>query len=147
MTDPLAAMNEPTIPRSLRPPTAEPDDRTNSGRAGIVDRTRLERRLWIAVAIAIVADVTTTLVGLTLGLTESNPAGVAAIEIAGVLGLLAVKAAAVGVGLAVAIAVVRAPDRIAPDYVTLLVPTALASVWLLAAAWNAVLLGLVLTGP
>lgn len=140
-------MDESTIPRSLRTPTAEPDDRTISGLLGIVGRTPLERRLWLAVGFAIVADVATTLAGLELGLRESNPAGVAAVEIAGVLGLLAVKGAAVGVGLTVATAVARAPDRIAPNYVTLVVPSALAGVWLLAASWNAVLLGFALTGP
>lgn len=140
-------MNGPTIRRYFQSLTAEPDDRTISGLLGIVGRTPLERRLWLAVALAIVADVATTLAGLELGLRESNPAGVAAVEIAGVLGLLAVKGAVVGVGLAVAAVVVRAPDRIAPDYVTLVVPSALAGVWLLAASWNAVLLGVALTGP
>lgn|GEM_PF-2197428 len=102
-----------------------------------VARTPADRTLWIAVAIAALADLGTTAVGLRLGLVEANPVGVAALEIAGLPGMVVLKGAAVGCGLAVVAAIVRAPDWIVPDYATLLVPTALATVWLLAATWNA----------
>ena len=105
-----------------------------------VARTPADRTLWISVAIAALADLGTTAFGLRLGLVEANPVGVAALELAGLPGMVVLKGAAVGCGLAVVAAIVLAPDWIVPDYATLLVPTALATVWLLAATWNAALI-------
>ncbi len=140
------AMDGSAIRRYLRALVAAIDDRQADERTGIVDRTSTDRRLWLAVVVATAADLGTTVGGLELGLEESNPAGVLVLESAGVLGLLGVKAIAVGFGLVITAAVLRAPDRIAPDSVALVVPAALASVWLLAATWNAYLLAIVLVG-
>ncbi|WP_255169892.1 DUF5658 family protein [Natrononativus amylolyticus] len=59
----------------------------------------LERVLWVVVALSLVGDIVTTFVGLNLGLSESNPIALYAIEGWGLLGMLALKAFAVGVGL------------------------------------------------
>ncbi|ELY68309.1 hypothetical protein [Natrinema versiforme] len=139
-------MNGPTLRRYLQSLTAEPGDRPLGPLSSIVGRTPLDRWLWLAVLVAIAADLATTVGGLEVGFAESNPVGTLVLETVGVLGLVGLKAGAVAIGLSVAAAVVRAPDRIAPDYVTLVVPTALATVWLLAATWNAYLLVTALTG-
>jgi len=139
-------MDGTPIRRYLRALVAAIDDRQTDERTGIVNRTPTDRRLWLAVVVAIGADLGTTVSGLTFGLEESNPAGVLVLDSVGVLGLLGLKALVVGFGLVVAAAVLQAPDRIAPDYVTLIVPAALASVWLLAAMWNAYLLARVMIG-
>jgi len=67
-----------------------------------------ERDLWFVVVAAMLVDVTLTVHGLTLGLTELNPVANAAIDALGVLGLYALKLMALGVGLCCRVAV---PDR------------------------------------
>ncbi|MEF8784866.1 MAG: DUF5658 family protein [Haloarculaceae archaeon] len=57
-----------------------------------------ERELWFVVFAAMLVDVTLTVHGLTLGLTERNPIARAAIDTAGVLGLYAIKVGALFVG-------------------------------------------------
>ncbi len=57
-----------------------------------------ERELWFVVFAAMLVDVTLTVHGLTLGLTELNPIARAAIDAAGVLGLYAIKVGALFVG-------------------------------------------------
>jgi len=70
-----------------------------------------ERELWFAVVAAMLVDVTLTVYGLTLGLTELNPVANAAIDALGVLGLYALKSMALGVGLCCRAVV---PDRFGP---------------------------------
>lgn len=60
-----------------------------------VSSTALERALWLLVAVVLIGDVGTTVVGLHLGLTEANPVARVAIEGYGVIGLLALKVVAV----------------------------------------------------
>lgn len=95
---------------------------------GNVTPVDLERLLWVLVGIALVADVVTTFVGLHLGLVESNPAARGAIEGYGVVGMLALKAFAVGVGLACRLLLEREYRPI--------VPAGLAVPWLVAAVLN-----------
>lgn len=59
----------------------------------------LERALWVVVAFSLVGDVATTFAGLHLGLAESNPVARGAIDGYGILGMLVLKAFAIGVGL------------------------------------------------
>lgn len=51
--------------------------------------------LWIVVIVAMIGDVVTTFTGLRLGLAESNPVALYAINTAGPLGLIALKLVAV----------------------------------------------------
>ena len=66
---------------------------------GLEGMSDLEVGLWVVVAASLVGDVVTTFVGLHLGLAESNPIARSAIEGWGLLGMLALKAFAVGVAL------------------------------------------------
>lgn len=59
----------------------------------------LDRLLWVLVGLSLVGDIVTTFVGLHLGLTESNPVARGAIDGYGVVGMLALKGGALGVGL------------------------------------------------
>jgi hypothetical protein len=93
-----------------------------------------ERHVWWLAVAALVADLTTTHHGLARGLVETNPVGVAALDSAGIAGLVAVKAAALGVALAC--------RRALPDRFGLLPPAVLAWVWAGAAGLNA---GLILS--
>ncbi|TMT85876.1 hypothetical protein E2L06_04420 [Haloterrigena sp. H1] len=88
----------------------------------------LERLLWVVVALALIADVVTTFVGLNLGLSESNPAARGAIEDHGLAGMLALKAFAISVGLVCRPLLEQAYRPI--------VPAGLAGPWLVAAALN-----------
>lgn len=96
----------------------------------------LERLLWAVVALALIADVVTTFVGLNLGLSESNPAARGAIEDHGLAGMLALKAFAVIVGL-VCRPILEQPYR--P-----IIPAGLAVPWLVAAALNTYMISTVL---
>jgi len=104
-----------------------------SGKLTAVD---LEGLLWGVVALALLADIVTTFVGLQLGLSESNPAARGAIETYGVAGMLALKAFAVAVGLGCRPLLERAYRPI--------VPAGLAVPWLAAAAVNAYMISGVL---
>ncbi len=59
----------------------------------------LERVLWGVVALSLIGDVVTTVVGLHFGLAEANPIARGAVDGWGVVGLFALKAGAVGIGL------------------------------------------------
>lgn len=88
----------------------------------------LERFLWIVVAISLVGDIATTFVGLHMGLAESNPVARNAIESWGLVGMLALKAFAVGV------AVCCRP--LLPREYNLIIPAGLALPWLVAVFIN-----------
>lgn len=96
----------------------------------------LERLLWVLVAASVVADVGTTFVGLHLGLAESNPVARVAIDGYGLLGMVALKAVAVAVGLACRSAL---PVAYRP-----IVPAGLATPWVLAACINLYVISTVL---
>ncbi|MFC6718424.1 hypothetical protein ACFQGT_12355 [Natrialbaceae archaeon GCM10025810] len=66
---------------------------------GDVRPVDLERALWMLVVVSLVGDVATTVVGLRLGLAESNPVARGAIAGYGVFGIVALKGVAVGIGL------------------------------------------------
>lgn len=88
----------------------------------------LERLLWVLVALSLIGDVVTTFVGLHLGLSESNPVARSAIEGYGLVGMLALKALAIGVGL------VCRP--LLPAAYRPIVPAGLAVPWTLAVCIN-----------
>jgi hypothetical protein len=52
------------------------------------------KRLWVAAVGAHLADLLTTIVGLSVGLSERHPAGTAALDTAGLAGLAGLKIAA-----------------------------------------------------
>ncbi|SEH11822.1 hypothetical protein SAMN04487967_0531 [Natronorubrum sediminis] len=64
-----------------------------------VSPVALERFCWILVGVSLVGDIVTTFVGLHMGLAESNPIARSAIEGYGLVGMIALKAFAVGIGL------------------------------------------------
>lgn len=88
----------------------------------------LERALWLLVALSLVGDVTTTFVGLQLGLAESNPIAKNVIYSHGLAGMLAMKGAAVGVGLAC--------RPLLPQVYRVIVPAGLAIPWTVAVGIN-----------
>lgn len=82
-------------PSDPSPQRDTPDSRVS--RVLTAARAR-ERELWFVVLAAMLVDVTLTVHGLTLGLTETNPIARSAIDAAGVLGLYGLKAFALAVG-------------------------------------------------
>lgn len=66
----------------------------------LVAARAVERELWFTVVVAMLLDVTLTVHGLTIGLVEANPVARYALDTAGILGLYALKLAAIGIGLA-----------------------------------------------
>ena len=84
-----------TVPSGPSPSRDTPDSRL--GRLFAIARAR-ERELWFAVFAVMLVDVTLTVHGLTLGLTEVNPIARAALDTAGVFGLYGLKAAALAIG-------------------------------------------------
>ncbi|APW99779.1 hypothetical protein CHINAEXTREME_19275 [Halobiforma lacisalsi AJ5] len=100
-----------------------------------VTPARLERGLWVLVALSLVGDIATTFVGLHLGLTESNPVANSAIDGYGLGGMLALKAAAVGVGLAC--------RPLLPRPYRSIVPAGLALPWTVATMLNLALIATV----
>lgn len=93
---------------------------------------RLERALWLAVAVALVADVATTYYGLERGLVEGNPVARAALGSLGYAGLGLLKLLALGVAAGCRTAL--------PCRYGAVVPGALAGTWGLAAGANLLLL-------
>ncbi|WP_293032521.1 DUF5658 family protein [Natronococcus sp.] len=88
----------------------------------------LERALWVLVVLSLVGDVVTTFVGLQLGLAESNPIARNVIYSHGLAGMLALKAVAVGVGLAC--------RPFLPQLYRVIVPAGLAIPWTVAVGIN-----------
>ncbi|MCU4925232.1 DUF5658 family protein [Halobacteria archaeon AArc-dxtr1] len=88
----------------------------------------LERQLWVVVALALLGDVITTFVGLHLGLGESNPITRSAIEAYGLIGMLGLKAVAIGIGVACRPALSQAYRPI--------IPAGLALPWVVAVGVN-----------
>lgn len=89
---------------------------------------RVERLLWVLVAVGLVGDILTTHYGLQMGLTESNPVARAAIKQFGMGAMVGMKLFAVGVGLYC--------RRLLPEPHVLLVPAGLAVPWLAAVVVN-----------
>ncbi|WP_327052196.1 DUF5658 family protein [Halomicrococcus gelatinilyticus] len=89
---------------------------------------RVERSLWLVVGITLAGDLLTTYVGLNAGLTESNPVARAAISQFGFVALVAVKAIAVGIGVAC--------RPLLPREYTAVVPAGLALPWVIATLLN-----------
>lgn len=103
--------------------------------AGLEGMSDLEGVLWVVVAIALVGDVVTTFVGLGLGLAESNPIARGAIEGWGLLGMLTLKAFAVGVALCCRPLLPRAYRPV--------IPAGLALPWVIAVVINLVMISTV----
>lgn len=95
----------------------------------------LERALWVLVALSLLGDVVTTFVGLHLGLAESNPVARGAIDAYGVVGMLALKAVAIGVAL---ICRPMLPAAYRP-----IVPAGLAIPWTIAVGINLYMISIV----
>lgn len=92
------------------------------------DAATVERALWAVVALSLVGDVATTFLGLHLGMVEANPVARGAIEGHGLLGMLALKVVAVGVGLCC--------RPLLPAAYRSIVPAGLALPWLVAVVAN-----------
>ncbi|NKE35724.1 hypothetical protein GWG54_07805 [Natronococcus sp. JC468] len=88
----------------------------------------LERALWVLVVLSLVGDVVTTFVGLRIGLAESNPLARSVIYSHGLIGMLGLKGAAVGVGLAC--------RPLLPSAYRAIVPAGLALPWAVAVGIN-----------
>ena len=97
---------------------------------------RYERQLWLLTLGAMLVDVTLTVHGLQLGLRELNPLARVALDVAGVLGLYALK----GVALAMAVCCIR----LIPSKYTPLVPFGLAVPSVFAVVNNTVVITIVL---
>lgn len=91
-----------------------------------------ERELWFVALSAMLVDVTLTVHGLNLGLSEQNPVARAALETAGAVGLYLLKAGAVLTGLCC--------RALLPSSWTVIVPLALAIPSVLAVGANATLI-------
>lgn len=92
----------------------------------------LGRSLWLLLLFATLADVVTTLYGISIGLTEGNPFVATTLATTGVPGFLVLKAAVLGFGFAC--------WRLLPRRHAIAVPAGLAVPTLLAAASNTVAL-------
>ncbi len=124
------------------PPARTGGTRSPGGGVSRVDRRiarldTVERRLWLVVALALVADVGVTYAGLRLGFVEANPVLVTAMEAVGPPALGLVKAGAVGIG--------GAYRQLRPEYGGA-IALGLALPWLAAAAVNTVQIVPVLLG-
>ena len=106
-------------------PTRTRDDYATDWLSGV---SRVERALWVLVAVGLVSDLLTTYYGLRLGLAESNPVARAALNQFGMSAMVALKLFAVGVGVAC--------RQLLPDRHGLLVPAGLAVPWLAASLVN-----------
>ena len=94
-----------------------------------------ERELWLLAIGAMIADVTLTVYGLSIGLEETNPVARRAIDSAGVLGLYGLKGFALLVG--------GCGRLLVPAHVRGLVPLALGIPSLCAVGINATLIAVV----
>ncbi len=88
----------------------------------------LERGFWVLVVLSLIGDIVTTFVGLHLGLAESNPVARSAIDGYGLLGMVGLKAFAVGVALAC--------RPLLPATYRPLIPAGLAIPWTIAVCIN-----------
>ena len=70
--------------------------------------------LWLFVVVGMLADIILTIYGLEVGLTETNPIAVAALDASGAAGLFVIKLAALGVGGLVWLLVPRRVEGIVP---------------------------------
>lgn len=93
---------------------------------------RHERALWTVAVAALVLDVVLTTYGLRIGLVEMNPLAARVIAESGVVGMVALKAAALTVGIV--------GRSLIPRRYAALVPLALGVPWLLAVGVNAVMI-------
>lgn len=91
-----------------------------------------ERELWVIALVALVGDLLLTYYGLEQGLTEANPVARHAVTEYGYLALGALKAGALGVGVAGWVVLPRRFGAI--------VPLALAIPWTVAVVVNVVML-------
>lgn len=92
---------------------------------------RRERWLWLGAALALLADVVTTLAGLKVGLAEGNPVVAGALQGFGVPGFLTIKAGAL---------VLAYGARLALPRYRVVIPLGVALPWSVVAATNAALL-------
>jgi len=97
---------------------------------------RYERSLWAVAVAALFLDVALTTYGLRNGLVEMNPIAVRVIAQSGVLGMVALKSAALTVAVV--------GRSLVPKRYAALVPVALGVPWLVAVAVNAVMISTVL---
>jgi hypothetical protein len=97
---------------------------------------RYEQELWFLALSAMLIDVTLTIHGLQLGLSERNPVAQAALESAGAVGLYLLKFGAVLAGLCC--------RTLVPNTCTVIVPIALAIPSVFAVLINATLIVVVL---
>ncbi len=95
---------------------------------GDVTPVDLERLLWVLVVLSLIGDVVTTFVGLHLGLSESNPVARSVIHSYGLVGMLALKGAAIAIGL------ICRP--MLPKAYRAIVPAGLAAPWTVAVCIN-----------
>jgi hypothetical protein len=97
--------------------------------AGLANK---EQAVWVLVLSAMLVDVTLTIHGLQLGLSERNPVAQAALDAAGAVGLYLLKLGAVVTGLCC--------RTLLPASCTVVVPLALGIPSLIAVGCNAVLI-------
>lgn len=91
-----------------------------------------ERTLWTVAVAALALDVVLTTYGLRIGLVEINPLAAIVIAESGVVGMVALKAAALTVAVV--------GRSLVPRRYTALVPIALGAPWLLAVGINTVMI-------
>lgn len=110
-------------------PVTVPGAETVSRHLGL-SHSALERRLWLLVAIALLADTASTIYGVEAGYVEGNPLMRYALDSLGVVGIVAITS---GV-LAVAVACRPLLDGVHRPYV----PAAVSTPWIAAALVNVV---------
>lgn len=87
---------------------------------------------YTLLALAWLADILTTTLGLHVGLVEANPVGLWVLESAGLWGMVALKSVAV----VVAISGAAVCARVGRSWESITMLAAAAFVWLAASAWN-----------
>jgi len=106
--------------------------------AGAARLAAFERWFWLVAAVVMLADVALTIYGLELGLRETNPVARAALDRAGVAGLVGLK------GLALAVAGIC--WYLVPGDFRIVVPLGLLLPSLVAVLVNVVTIGVVTVG-